>query len=703
MILNARTTPETTRALLDKPPAEVFDNFTFLASRLLKAPVSLVSLIDYDGDRQFFTSQCGLPSPWSETRQTPLSQSFCKMVVEQNRHLRITDSRLDSRVAGNPVIDLLGVVAYLGVPIEAPNGEVVGSLCVIDSLARDWSDEDLDVLTRLGTCVNNQFRLMETARMLSDARHDLAKERDQLANILDTVPVAVLSVSHEGAITMTNRECRRILGITNAEIANRRFDDARWHIEAVDGGPFPTEELPVARALREGQPVRDVRHAIIWPDGQRRILSINASPIMEAGDPVAVVCAVEDITERLAATQRLEEARARAEEVSRSKSTFLANMSHEIRTPLNGVLGMAEVLQSLVTTPEKQRMVSTIRQSGETLLAVLNSILDMSKIEAGKLTLDAVPFQLPALVFRVEALHRVQAEEKGLELTVLCSGGKMPDRLGDPHRLTQILNNLLSNAIKFTETGEVRLVVSSKPDRPLLIEVTDTGIGMTAEEAARAFDCFEQAESSTARRFGGTGLGLSIVRQLVYLMGGDIELESHPGKGTTVRVRLPLPVVADGTPSLSPAPAIAPAQDLKGRRILIADDNPTNLLVLNEMLAPTGVAIVAATNGAEVVAAWHRAQQDRRPFDLLLLDVRMPVKDGLQALTDIRAVEAAQGLPPVPAIAVTANVMPQQVRQYLSGGFNTHLAKPIMWSELTQAIDASLTTPAPGAARPTSH
>lgn len=689
-------TSPATRALLDTPPEDVFDNFTRLATRLMKAPVSLVSLIDFDGDRQFFKSQCGLPEPWSNTRQTPLSHSFCRLVVESKEHLRVTESRTDPRVAGNPVIDLLGVESYLGVPIQSDTGEVIGSFCVIDSVARDWTEDDLDSLRRLGRSVNDQLRLMATAKTLDAVSRDLAIERDQLANVLETVPVAVLSINDQGMITLTNHECRRVLGLTESEIATRKFDDDRWRHEAVDGGPFPVEDLPVARVLREGTPVRDFRHAIVWPDGQRRILSVNASPMIKEGLPVAVVCAVEDITERLAATQRLEEAREKAEEVSRAKSVFLANMSHEIRTPLNGVLGMAEVLQSMVTTPEKQRMVATIRQSGETLLAVLNSILDMSKIEAGKLTLDRVPIRMPDLIFGIEALHRVKAEEKGLDLEVLCSGGRLQARLGDPHRLTQIINNLLSNAIKFTDSGEVRMIVSSKPGRPVLIEVSDTGIGMSEDQLARAFDSFEQAESSIARRFGGTGLGLSIVRQLVLSMGGSIDLESRVGDGTTVRVTLPLDEVELDIEPPSTAPPINNLDMLKGRRVLVADDNPTNLLVLNEMLAPTGVAIVGATNGMEVVAAWQKAQDEGRPFDILLLDIRMPGKDGLEALKDIRVAEAARGLPPVPAIAVTANVMPQQVQDYMAGGFGTHLAKPLLRADLMKAIASMLLATASG-------
>lgn len=678
------------RALLDTPQEDVFDNFTHLASRLMKAPVSLVSIIDHEGDRQFFKSQCGLPAPWSVTRQTPLSHSFCKLVVAGAEPLRVTDSRADSRVKDNPVIELLGVIAYLGVPIVADTNEVIGSFCVIDHVPREWTKEDIDTLQRLGRSVNDQLRLMAMAKALENVRRDLANERDQLANILETVPVAVLSVSRQGRITMTNQECRRVLGLPEEEITQRHFDEASWRNETVEGEPLSPEDLPVARVLRDGKPVRDMRHAIIWPDGQRRILSVNASPLTGPGGPAAVVCAVEDITERVAATQRIEEARQKAEEVSRAKSIFLANMSHEIRTPLNGVLGMAEVLQSLVTTPEKQRMVATIRQSGETLLAVLNSVLDMSKIEAGKLVLDEVPIRMPDLIFGIEALHRVKAEEKALEFEVLCSGGRTKARLGDPHRLTQVMNNLLSNAIKFTDSGEVRVVVSCKPGRPVVLEVADTGIGMTEAQVARVFDSFEQAESSTARRFGGTGLGLSIVRQLVQLMGGTIEIDSAPGKGTTVRVTLPLEEV---DPVTVAPDAAAPAMDadlLKGRRVLIADDNPTNLAVLNEMLVPLEVEIVGVQNGVEVVEQWQEARAAGRPFDLLLLDIRMPVKDGLTALKEIRATERQAGAAEVPAIAVTANVMPQQVLDYISAGFGTHLAKPILRADLMRCIAVML-------------
>jgi signal transduction histidine kinase len=385
-------------------------------------------------------------------------------------------------------------------------------------------------------------------------------------------------------------------------------------------------------------------------------------------------------------SSQLEEARAKAEEMSRAKSIFLANMSHEIRTPLNGVLGMAEVLQGHVTTPESKRMVATIQQSGETLLTVLNSILDMSKIEAGKMELESVPIVLSEILSQVEALHRVKAEEKGLELQVLTSSGSDVARMGDPHRLIQILNNLLSNAIKFTDHGHVRLKLSCRPGKPVTFDVSDTGAGMTEAQVSRVFESFEQADGSISRRFGGTGLGLSIVRQLILLMGGMISIQSRPGEGTDVRVIIPLPeAVADRTPIAGTAEALD-TRILAGKRLLVADDNLTNRIVLSEMLAQTDVKVTLVENGHEAVSAWTRALEAGEPFDLLLLDITMPVLDGLGALSIIRSKEEEKRRPPVAAIAVTANAMPNQVSEYIMGGFDTHLAKPLKRQELLNSL-----------------
>ncbi len=516
---------------------------------------------------------------------------------------------------------------------------------------------------------------------------EIRASRAYLTEVMDTSIAALAVLDEVGRITYANLEAERILGLGRSEMRGRAYNDPGWRLERVDGGPLPDEDLPYRQALREQGSVRDIRFALHWPDGSRRVLSANAVPLSHVDGQRQVVVSFSDITEELAATARLEEARMRAEEVSKAKTVFLANMSHEIRTPLNGVLGMAEVLDSVVTVPEQKQMVATIRRSGETLLTVLNSVLDMSKIEAGKMELERVPLRVSEIVAQAEAVYSVQAEEKGLEFEVLAHAGADRARLGDPHRIAQVLNNLLSNAIKFTESGGVEVKVSMKPGRPVSFEISDTGVGMTQAQVARVFDSFEQADGSMTRRFGGTGLGLSIVRELVELMGGQIDMTSTPGIGTRVKVTLPLTEAEDMPPVRAEAEAVPDLSALQGRRLLVADDNVTNRVVLAEMLAHTGVQVTLVENGAEAVAAWRKAEMTGHGYDMLLLDITMPVLDGMSALSEIRQLETG---PAVPAIAVTANAMPNQVADYIMGGFDTHLAKPFKRKDLLHAIRSLL-------------
>ncbi|MEO5621078.1 MAG: ATP-binding protein [Cypionkella sp.] len=283
------------------------------------------------------------------------------------------------------------------------------------------------------------------------------------------------------------------------------------------------------------------------------------------------------------------------------------------------------------------------------------------------------------------------AEEKGIEFEVFSSAGAEKPRLGDPHRLMQILNNLLNNAMKFTEKGRVSLKISCRSGKPFAIEVSDSGVGMKPEQLSRVFESFEQADGSMTRRFGGTGLGLSIVRQLVTLMGGEITVESELGQGTTFRVSLPLP---ESEVQISSAGAkeidFSEAEDLQGVRVLSADDNLTNRIVLGEMLARFGVELLQVENGKDAVTAWEVAQAQGAPYDLLCLDITMPVMDGMTALGQIRSAEISKNLPSVPAIAITANAMPHQVADYIVGGFDTHLSKPFKQRDLLHALRSIL-------------
>ena len=376
-------------------------------------------------------------------------------------------------------------------------------------------------------------------------------------------------------------------------------------------------------------------------------------------------------------------AKARAEAASHAKSMFLANMSHEIRTPLNGVLGMAELLDSALMDQEHKRMIGTIRESGEALLSILNHILDMSKIEAGKLELEARPFVPTDLAARVEDLHSLRAEEKGLTFEFLTGSGADLPRVGDQHRVRQILHNLVSNAIKFTERGEVTAKLSGRKNKPLVIEVSDTGIGMTPEQVARLYEDFSQADSSVTRRFGGTGLGMAITRTLVEMMGGNISVDSTPGQGTTVKVSLPLPVDETKAEAVKVEAATV---SLDGIRILAADDNKTNCEVLEMMLLRKGAVVTIVNDGLQAVQAGAPGR-----FDVVLLDISMPVMDGVTVLQEIRAREAESDLVPMPIIAVTANAMTHQVAEYLIAGFDACVAKPVNMTDLTKLIRTFVT------------
>jgi signal transduction histidine kinase/CheY-like chemotaxis protein len=376
---------------------------------------------------------------------------------------------------------------------------------------------------------------------------------------------------------------------------------------------------------------------------------------------------------------RLETERIKAQEASRLKSQFLANMSHEIRTPLNGVLGMAQMLRDQIAAPDQRQMIETIQDSGESLLSILNDILDISKIEAGRMELETAPFVPAEVIARLERLYTLHAREKGLALSVDCAADLTRPRIGDAHRIAQILNNLLSNAIKFTDTGSVSLCGRTTPDGALRIIIQDSGIGMTEDQMTRVFDEFVQADASITRRFGGTGLGMPIVQRLVAMMGGTLDVDTVPGRGTRIALTLPLPEA----PAAAAAPAgpVRESGDLSGLRILMAEDNLTNQLVVKAMLKGSDADLTIVGNGRLAVEAAAEAD-----FDLLLFDISMPEMDGPTALRQIVRDRIAAGRPRPPAIALTANVMASQIVEYHAAGFHDHLAKPVRRADLLARI-----------------
>jgi signal transduction histidine kinase/FixJ family two-component response regulator len=372
-----------------------------------------------------------------------------------------------------------------------------------------------------------------------------------------------------------------------------------------------------------------------------------------------------------------------AEAANHMKSQFLANMSHEIRTPLNGVLGMAQAMEmEEALTPLQRERVGAIRDSGSALLQILNDVLDISKIEAGKLELSHGAFDVEGLVRRTVATFADSAAGKGLTLMGTVSERARGGWMGDAERLRQVLGNLVSNAVKFTDEGSVSLTAERTLDG-LVFAVRDTGIGMAPEAAPLLFNKFSQVDDSNERRFGGTGLGLAICRELIEMMGGTIEVETAPGQGSTFRVRVPAGRAAEAVVT-TPAPVPEQtAQDLSERavRILAAEDNATNQRVLQALLAPLGVELVMVGDGREAVEAWRT-----QAFDLILMDIQMPGMGGVAAALAIRAEESQTGRGPIPIVALSANAMSHQVEEYMQAGMTGYVAKPIDISVLHQTI-----------------
>jgi signal transduction histidine kinase/FixJ family two-component response regulator len=392
------------------------------------------------------------------------------------------------------------------------------------------------------------------------------------------------------------------------------------------------------------------------------------------------------------AMRELEGARDAANAANVLKTHFLANMSHEIRTPLNGVLAMAEVMSMGELEPAQRERLGVIRQSGSLLLAVLNDVLDLSKIEAGKLSLVKEDFDLePSLAATVESFS-VMAQAKGLKFSMSMADEALGWWRGDADRLRQIVGNLISNAVKFTPTGEVGARVDVNPEtQALRLVVRDSGVGIAAEKLPALFEKFTQADNSATRRFGGTGLGLAICRELTQMMGGSIDVESREGQGSVFIVELPLPRGQASSDAVAEAVQASREGNL---RLLAAEDNPTNQHVLAAVMDSLGIDIDIVGDGRQAVDAWKVGG-----YDLILMDIQMPVMDGIDAAREIRGLEVAEGRRRTPIVALTANALTYQVDEYMAAGMDDHVAKPIEIAKLYEAISAALTAAATGGAQ----
>lgn len=401
-----------------------------------------------------------------------------------------------------------------------------------------------------------------------------------------------------------------------------------------------------------------------------------------AAGGIVTVC--NDITDLKNDATALAEARDAAQAASSAKSQFLANMSHEIRTPLNGVIGLAQVMSKTDLSFEQREMLDLIQSSGRTLQVLLSDILDLARVESGRLQLAEDTFDLGGAVREAARLYESTAGEKGLQFFVEITPEADCWIIGDVVRIKQILTNLVSNAVKFTATGFVSLTAATVADRngalTLQFSVEDTGIGFDRETRDRLFSRFEQADGAITRRFGGSGLGLAISRQLAEMMDGHLDCESEPGGGSAFILTIPFRAVEAPEPA-DVSQVTAPAGDLPQIRVLLADDHPVNRKVVDLILSQAGISLTSVEDGARAVQACRDAD-----FDLILMDMQMPVMDGLTATREIRLHEAALGLPRMPIVMLTANALPEHIAAAEAAGADRHLAKPFDANDLLGLI-----------------
>ena len=530
-----------------------------------------------------------------------------------------------------------------------------------------WVGQRVQLLTEDGRFAGLQAvaRNITERKLLQQA---IDREREQLRQVVAHAPVAMAMLDREGRHLAHSARWLRYLRTEDPSVVGRTLEEL-W--------PEMPEKYRVvfARAL-EGEVVSDPEDALVREDGTEVFLRWTLHPWRGPDGSVAgVVLAVQSI-------DVLVRARQAALEASRLKSEFVANMSHEIRTPMNGVIGMTRLLLDTALTPEQREYAEVIDQSGRALLEIINDILDFSKIEAGRIDIETVDFDLRRAVREVLGSFAEAAQAKGLELLCLIRHDVPNALVGDPGRLRQVLNNLVGNAVKFTEKGEVVLRVTPDPSTDdaavVRFEVRDTGIGIDPELRSRLFQSFVQADGSASRRYGGTGLGLAISKRLVSLMGGTIDVESHPGRGSTFWF-----TVRFERQSPEAMPLSVPPARLAGRRVLVVDDNATNRQILKQQLGYWGLRSTAVDTGAKALAALLEAAAEGHPYDIAILDMKMPQMDGL-ALG--RAIKEEPSLAGVRLILLTSFGQRGHGAEASRIGIAAYLTKPVDEADLYDCL-----------------
>lgn len=567
---------------------------------------------------------------------------------------------------------LRGKVEEYRIDLKSKNGSIVKTI-MNSSVIHDGNGNPFSILSILQD-------VTESDRAIESCRYS----EDKFKAITQSTHDAIIMMDEKGLISFVNRTCTTMFGYTKEEMLNADLHELiapPQYLSSFRHGfeTFKTtgEGFVVGRTLEiEARRKNGSKFPVE--------LSISSAKMNDSWYSIGII---RDITERRRAERDIVEASEAAENASRTKSEFLANMSHEIRTPLNTVIGATSLLLETYLDDEQMKLVKMMHSSGESLLALINDILDISRIEAGKITLEEIPFNLNDLLKKICDTLSVRSNEKNLEMTYEIKPGVPDELLGDPNKLRQILVNLIGNAIKFTEKGSIRVSVEDMEttwnNLILKFSISDTGIGIPSAKLESIFNTFTQADASVTRKFGGTGLGLAISRKLVHLMQGEISVESTRGEGSTFSFTAKFDFTEKGEGKTA---EIRDNTDITAKRIeslsiLLVDDSSDNRFLINAFLKKESCSIVEADNGSIALELFPTQK-----WDVILMDMQMPVMDGAQATRRIREIEKEKGIGHTPIVALTAHSINTEVKKCLDAGCDVHLAKPVSKADLLKVI-----------------
>ncbi len=660
--------------ILDTPPEEAFDRVTRLACRVFDVPVALVSLVDRH--RQWFKSAQGVDVP-----ETDREIAFCAHGICEEGQFIVPDALEDSRFRDNPMVtNPPHVRFYAGVPLTVEGRYRVGMLCIKDYRPRVLSEEDLEMLQDLGQTVVDSLERRRAQLAVEAGVRELEKEHRELqllAAAFETSQATLISDA-SGVIQRVNPAFTRITGYEAEDVIGQTPGILSSGLHGPDFYRDMWQTLRTSGSW-EGEIWNRRKDGMVYPEWAA------ISAVRNSTGKIAYFVAVfHDISEQKRQEESLRKARQEAERANRVKSDFLAAVSHDLRTPLNAIIGFSELLSGTELDETQRYYLKLCRTAGENLLSLIDTLLDLSRIEAGRAVLKREPFALHRLLEQQLDLMRLTARKRGLTLELDVDPAVPTWVEGDAARLGEILSNLVSNALKFTEQGGVHVRVERDSGERLRFSVRDTGIGIPEEQRDLVFEPFTQVHAAE-RGYGGSGLGLKICREFVHLMDGEMGVEDTPGGGTTFTFTAVLPEV-EAAPEATGAdePDVGSTRrraDGERLRVLVAEDEPVNALLVRTMLEQADCRVDVVEDGHAAVRAW--AEKD---YDLILMDLQMPRLDGEQATRMVRELEAESGRPRTPVVILSAHAVESVRDRCLAAGCDDYMTKPLKRAALHDVL-----------------